>query len=320
MSHRVSIAGSGRALVLLRGALGDALMTLPFLAALPEHLRTRGLSLVGQPSSLSPLAHLSWVAGVHDFNQADWAGLYSSPARVTPRLGNFIQDHQAGVVLTRNPADPIVSGLVRAGLNQVLVVPSRPPAGVHYLDHLFASAGVRPLDRFVILTPKNEGLDRARSFLLAKGLKEKSFLTLHPGSGGAGKNWPLERWLELAEGLERETRLKTVFLLGPAEEEWIAKLEKEDRVVAGNMPLEVVAGLISLGLGHAGHDSGVTHLAAALDRPALAIFGPTDPAQWAPRGPQTVVVCSRRVEGKTVAWTWPAAAEVLAAFKELARL
>ena len=34
-----------------------------------------------------------------------------------------------------------------------------------------------------------------------------------------------------------------------------------------------------------GHDSGISHLAAALGLPTLALFGPTDPAQWAPRGP-----------------------------------
>jgi ADP-heptose:LPS heptosyltransferase len=39
-----------------------------------------------------------------------------------------------------------------------------------------------------------------------------------------------------------------------------------------------------------GNDSGITHMAAALDIPTLAIFGPTDPVLWSPRGKNVVVV------------------------------
>jgi ADP-heptose:LPS heptosyltransferase len=39
-----------------------------------------------------------------------------------------------------------------------------------------------------------------------------------------------------------------------------------------------------------GHDSGLTHLAAALGRPTVAIFGPTDPEIWGPRGKHVTVV------------------------------
>lgn len=39
-----------------------------------------------------------------------------------------------------------------------------------------------------------------------------------------------------------------------------------------------------------GNDSGITHLAAAVGTPVLALFGPTDPAVWAPRGPHVRVV------------------------------
>ena len=39
-----------------------------------------------------------------------------------------------------------------------------------------------------------------------------------------------------------------------------------------------------------GNDSGITHLAAAVGTPVVAIFGPTDPAVWAPRGERVAVV------------------------------
>ena len=41
---------------------------------------------------------------------------------------------------------------------------------------------------------------------------------------------------------------------------------------------------------YVGNDSGVSHLAAAWGAPVLALFGPTDPAQWAPVGPRVTVL------------------------------
>jgi ADP-heptose:LPS heptosyltransferase len=52
----------------------------------------------------------------------------------------------------------------------------------------------------------------------------------------------------------------------------------------------VLAGVLAHARLFVGHDSGVTHLAAALHVPTVALFGPTDPVQWAPRGPHVFVV------------------------------
>jgi lipopolysaccharide heptosyltransferase III len=50
-----------------------------------------------------------------------------------------------------------------------------------------------------------------------------------------------------------------------------------------------------------GNDSGVTHLAAAAGAPTVALFGPTDPAQWAPVGPAVVVVRAAAIDALSVA-------------------
>jgi ADP-heptose:LPS heptosyltransferase len=58
-----------------------------------------------------------------------------------------------------------------------------------------------------------------------------------------------------------------------------------DAVWAADLPLERLAALIARAGAFVGNDSGPTHLAAALGRPTVALFGPTDPAVWAPLGP-----------------------------------
>jgi ADP-heptose:LPS heptosyltransferase len=58
-------------------------------------------------------------------------------------------------------------------------------------------------------------------------------------------------------------------------------------------PLEDLAALLGRCVGYVGGDSGVTHLAAAVGTPVVAVFGPTDPAVWAPRGPHVAIVRHR---------------------------
>ncbi len=114
------------------------------------------------------------------------------------------------------------------------------------------------------------------------------FLALHPGSGGAAKCWPLERFEVLAQRLAGEAPFLVV--LGPAEtgQEW---RHVPGAVVARDLPLRVLGALLSRAGLFVGNDSGVSHLAAAAGAPTLALFGPTDPEVWSPVG--RVVRCLR---------------------------
>ncbi len=58
--------------------------------------------------------------------------------------------------------------------------------------------------------------------------------------------------------------------------------------VLKDLPLRLAAGVIAEADLYVGHDSGLTHLAAALAVPTVALFGPTDVARWAPRGQKVI--------------------------------
>lgn len=119
---------------------------------------------------------------------------------------------------------------------------------------------------------------------------------LHPGSGGAAKCWPTERFIELATRLKRDGR-SVAFVLGEAERErfspeTIASLRETANVVEPRSALDLFE-RVRGALAYVGNDAGPTHLAATCGVPTLALFGGGEPpavAQWRPVGPAVQVV------------------------------
>ncbi|NPB07154.1 MAG: glycosyltransferase family 9 protein [Aquificae bacterium] len=108
---------------------------------------------------------------------------------------------------------------------------------------------------------------------------------LHPGSGSKKKRAPLKLFLELAEELTKRG-LKVRFILGEAEEE--LREELKDAFFSSSA-LKTAKALKGAAL-FVGNDSGLTHLAAYLGVPTVALFGPTDPLVWRPIGKKVRVV------------------------------
>lgn len=109
------------------------------------------------------------------------------------------------------------------------------------------------------------------------------FAVIHPFSGSARKNWPLNLFREVAARLEMHVR----WCAGPDE-------AIENAVRFDN--LYDLACWLASARAYIGNDSGITHLAAAVGMPVVAIFGPTDPALWAPRGDRVRVVSGQLEE------------------------
>lgn len=124
---------------------------------------------------------------------------------------------------------------------------------------------------------------------------KQPFWILHPGSGSVSKNWPLESWSRLLD-LSRPHRPPPILLLaGEAEmsvlENWDGFLARHPHCrPAVNFPLPQIAALLQRASLYLGHDSGISHLAAAAGTRSLVLFGPTDARVWAPQGSQVTVI------------------------------
>ena len=118
--------------------------------------------------------------------------------------------------------------------------------------------------------------------------QDEDFAAIHPFSGSPKKNWPLERYRELGRLLSRRLPVKWIV------EPWIAghggsSTRSRRSTICTSWP----AGWPGRGSTSA-TIPGITHLAAAAGTRVLALFGPTDPAVWAPRGPNVRVLAAPR--------------------------
>jgi ADP-heptose:LPS heptosyltransferase len=99
----------------------------------------------------------------------------------------------------------------------------------------------------------------------------------------------LERYRELARLLER--RMPVEWCAGPQDE--LAGARRFDDLY------ELACWLASARV-YIGNDSGPAHLAAAVGTPVVALFGPSDPAVWAPRGPRVAIASAPALDAITV--------------------
>ena len=128
-------------------------------------------------------------------------------------------------------------------------------------------------------------------------------ISLHPGSGSSLKNWPVEKFAILADRVRQSMSAQPLFILGEADAAAARELPRLAPAVPvlTNRTLKEVASVLAVSRGYVGNDSGITHLAAALGIPVVALFGPTDAATWGPCGANVVVLQGRNPTSESLA-------------------
>jgi heptosyltransferase I len=126
---------------------------------------------------------------------------------------------------------------------------------------------------------------------LHKELGASPFIILNPGAGWGAKQWPAERYAEVARALGAEG-YRSLINFGPREDQLARAVEQraEGHAFARQLSisqLKLVSTRASLFIGG---DTGPLHLAAGLKIPVVALFGPTDPARTGPYGTRSIVL------------------------------
>ncbi len=270
-----------RTLAIHTGAIGDFLLACPALSA---DSADGSLELAGYPERLE-LAVAGGIARAgHDLDRIEFHTIFDRPSE---RLRTFLARFDRVIVWMRDPDGAIARGLVDCGVTAADVFPGLPDThwtrhASEYYAHCLGLRDLPPLR--LAIAPAGPPLD----------------VVIHPGSGSLAKNWPIERFVDLA-GMLCERGRRVTWCAGPAEIERGAVGHLSGEVLRCASLVEL-AGRIAAARLYIGNDSGITHLAAALGAPTVAIFGPTDPRVWAPRGENV-----RVLRGSP----WPSVGEVI---------
>jgi heptosyltransferase III len=270
-------------LTLRGGALGDLILTLPALREIRKAYPWAEVELLG----VLPQAWLAmpeYVDRVARLDAVEFAPLFLEgelPQALRDRLSRF----DLAVNFLADPDSVITRNLIAAGIKTVVGGPKQPSAETHAVRYLAA-----------VLDPLGLTLrDPVPALAIGQFPDNSSRLAFHPGSGSAQKNWPVSCWAELIQQCEG---LFNDFLLigGEADEavvqEFMACCESARVTTFLGADLADLSLALKSCSAFVGHDSGVSHLAAAVGTPTAVLFGPTNPNIWAPLGSQVCVVRS----------------------------
>jgi heptosyltransferase-2 len=291
-------AGRQRILVIRGGAIGDFVLTLPAIRMLRQkhprcHLDVLGYSHIAELAlHCGPEPGTTYADGVRSIEYGPLAAFFARDGKLAPDLCAYFAGFDQVVSWLYDPDGIFAANLERAGVRNFL--------GVHekITDQQHASVQLaRGLDRMAIfldesatrLFPTEAPTNVAAAWLAEHAAEkdERPLVALHPGSGSPKKNWPAGNWQRLGDRIASggarllliggEADLGTLDILAHA-------LSVHAPLVARNLPLPTLAALLVRCSAYFGHDTGISHIAAAICTPSTLLFGPTDPAVWAPVG------------------------------------
>lgn len=293
--------------------MGDGLMKLPFVRAL---------------RAAFPVAHITWLAGIGKT-------VYSGPLKplVAGLIDEVIEDVGIGIKASELLHRPLngrrfdliidtqrrvlTTLILRRVAHQRFLSPAadyllsdikphgrdkKPPALIRQLLDLveLASGGVADPHRGPAL-PQSAVATAER--LLPPGPRYVGF---SPGAGGRHKCWPIESFIALAQRQSQRGDVP-VFILGPAETEWLDQLRSS--VPSARFPLQDAASadpLLTVALAGrlaaaVANDSGGGHLLAAGGVVLVSLFGPTSPAKFAPLARRLKIIRAQEFGGDAMA-------------------
>jgi ADP-heptose:LPS heptosyltransferase len=276
-----------KTLVIFPGALGDFVCFLPAL---------QKLVCCHQVEVLARSEYAGLVARIplRSIERHEVARLFSAAAEDDERLRAFFSHYDSIYSWMGSREPTFIKSLRRVFKGDLRCFPFYPQARIHAVDYYLCCVGgtYSPANRHEILDAVPAAKIWARTFSEEHEFDQRNVLIVAPGSGGRKKNWPARAYRDIADWWEKRMHGLAVIILGPVEEEDQEMIDTFDAgaCVLKGLELEKVAALFSHCNLYLGNDSGLTHLSAALGVKTIAIFGPTDPVRWAPRGRRVKII------------------------------
>lgn len=278
-------------LVIRGGAIGDFILTLPAIQLIRESIPGVQIEIMGNHGIVELALASGHADAIRHLDSPAMARMFARNPALDEALCAWLRSFNVVVSYLFDPDGFFRANLERAGVRTLLDAPHRVQEGGPHAQFQLA----RPLEKLAMwLEPDAAPTIRMPDSYSSTG---EIMVAIHPGSGSLKKNWPVQNWCLLGrEILNAKPDAKLVLVSGEAERERgvIESIDSAWRSLPwehwDSLPLPELAKRLPRCSYFLGHDSGVTHLAAACGVSCLAFFGPTDPAIWAPRNHGVQVV------------------------------
>lgn len=305
------LAAAGRILIRSTNWIGDAVMTTPAVRTIRRRLPAARISLLAKPWVAAVFAHSPHV---DDIIVYDVEGRHRGPMG-TIRLGRDLRRHRFdAAILLQNAVEAaliaVMAGIpLRIGFDTdarrlLLTHPVRcTPAikAIHqtgYYLKMLEGIGMGARGQFLELSVGAEDRARAGRILAARGIDaDRRVVGLNPSAAyGPAKQWFPERYAALGDRLSRTLGATIVIFGGPSDRalgQRVAGMMTAPAVdLSGRTRLGEAMALIDRCDAFVTNDSGLMHVAAALNTPLVAVFGSTNPVTTGPFSPTSRVVRS----------------------------
>ncbi|VAX21636.1 ADP-heptose--lipooligosaccharide heptosyltransferase II [hydrothermal vent metagenome] len=295
--------GAGITVLIVKiSAMGDIVHTFPLVHAIKTGFPDSTVEWVVSDGYVD-LARLSpYVDRVIAFRRKRWAGWW--------RPGVMRELYQFARKIREREYDAVIDlqGLLRSGLvtfaararKKIGFSYAREGAHFFYNDKIVASdQNVHAIDRYMSSLPKI-GIEKSGKVeygvripeeemeWVKSALPSEPYVVINPNARWRTKRWPIEKFGMVMANLNEREGLRCVITGGPDDVERGERLARltgsfaTDLTNSGGFPR--LAAIIAGSVGMITNDSGPMHLAVALNRPVIAIFGPTDPEKTGPYG------------------------------------
>ncbi len=271
------------------GALGDFVLTLPVLAALKRQFPGTMVELLAYPQYAAIALHSGLADAVRSIESRSLAGFFARQGSLDPGLSGYFGQFHVIFSYLYDPDEIFRDNLSRVTQAQWVQGPHRPNESSprHAAEQLLG-----PLEKLGIFDA--DPVPRIKS---GNGDFQARCLAVHPGSGSEKKNWPEAAWTDLLSKWTCRTDRSILLVGGEAEGSRLDRLASvvppRQLKIARSLPLEVLGQQLSECSGFIGHDSGISHLAAACGLPGLVLWGPTQALVWRPNSQRVELLMAR---------------------------
>ena len=298
-----------RVLVIKLRHHGDVLLTSPVFSVLKNHAPHLEIDTLVYQDTAEMLTLHPAISQVHCIDRK-WKnqGLLTQ-AKAEWQLLSTLQNRSYDLVihLTEHPRGAWVKRLCGARYGVARKLPGKGKSWRNSFSHLYPITSVNTRhtvelnldalrrigiypgeqERQLVLEPGSEAAASVAHMLAQHGLEDRSYIHLHPTSRWLFKCWPVEKMTQLIEALQVQGHSIVVTAAPDQREQQMLRhilqpLAQPVIDLSGQLSLKQLAALTSRAKCFIGVDSAPMHIAAAMQTPVVALFGPSGEIEWGP--------------------------------------